>query len=234
MGLPHDFRLDSNHCSWAIAAGAHKLRHCQSPATWAVIDRLRLQATTAGQVNPTRQNSEHACDFTSQTLGQTRHRHWWGQCLPITAVREIFGMPKPQPYPVHLKSNCAPPRLLSTSADSVCMVSLKQHAACKNRAAGLDVSATVHHHWAIAQQVPYWQVSQEKAPLPNRISRNALFVCLYESTFIVSMEHRHVVPPAIKPHHQLLHSTHSPIEPVSPNKEAAISSSTTPARTKVY
>ncbi|KAF1361680.1 hypothetical protein EJ07DRAFT_153906 [Lizonia empirigonia] len=140
-----------SRCRHAPAIVGETAPAAPSPATWAVIDRLHLQATTAGQVNPTRQNSEHACDFTSQTLG---HRHWWDQCLPITAVREIFGMPKPQPYPVLLKSNCAPPRLLSTSADSVCiMVSLKQHAACKNRAAGLDVSATIHQHLAITQQV---------------------------------------------------------------------------------
>lgn len=65
------------HTSFDILCQVHLLL-----ATLVVTDRLHLQTTTAGQSSPTRQTSEYACNFTSQTLGMR------GMYLPITAVRE--------------------------------------------------------------------------------------------------------------------------------------------------
>jgi hypothetical protein len=93
------------HKSFDILSQLHYL-----PATLAGIDRLhlRLQTTTAGQMNPTRQTSEHACDFASQICGQTRHRPRRGRFLPNhSRLSNMFRYAEATPHPVLLKSNSA-------------------------------------------------------------------------------------------------------------------------------
>lgn len=93
------------HKSFDILSQLHYL-----PATLAGINRLhlRLQTTTAGQMNPTRQTSEHACDFVSQICGQTRHRPRRGRSLPNhSKPSNMSRYAEATPHPVLLKSNVA-------------------------------------------------------------------------------------------------------------------------------
>jgi len=92
------------------------------------------------------------------------------------------------------------------SADSACRDPSKQHTAWRTRLPAPKLSAPYTLTWPSRSRYPTGKWYKRRH---HSRTRGTLFVCLYDSTLIASMKHRHVVPPATKSSHHLFYPVQS-------------------------